>query len=334
MAPINNGISHVHNHPGSKMTNIRDLNVHPSQQPYDAVSAIVCRSHGVPSSGNNTTNGDPSPPSATDVNSEPDDSSSGPIDKDDGGMSTLEKILSPPESDTDPQSKIQYVKVYHIHYHPNRTLGPFIPQPPSPSKEKPGSPDYRRDSFMDRLRRTLNTRSNNGTSNDNDDTANDGDDEDDNSVDGPDVDGPVTPILTSSTTAAHLDPPATPRRMTRSQIIHHDHDSPTPSPRTLAPPSKRKRKDSKTDLATPTRGQRISKRQRKSISESPLPPMPPIKRTRAEQKRFASKLDRLIFGPERPGSVEREVVEIKSGAKEWRKESLHDELWDGNSKSE
>lgn len=148
---------------------------------------------------------------------------------------------------------------------------------------------------------------------DDDVTENYGDDEDDG---GPDADDPITPVSVSSTTASHVNPPTTPRRVLRSQVIDQDPDSPTPSPRTLAPKSKRKRRDSKTDPATPTQGQRVSKRRRNSLGDSPLPLMPIVKRTRAGQKKFESKLSDLIFDPERPGSVEREVVEAKSGAKE------------------
>jgi hypothetical protein len=48
-------------------------------------------------------------------------------------MSTLEKMLSPPESDNKPCSRHQDVKVFHAHYSPSIRSGPFIPQPPSPS---------------------------------------------------------------------------------------------------------------------------------------------------------------------------------------------------------
>ena len=187
---------------------------------------------------------------------------------------------------------------------------------------------------MERLKRTLNERSNTSNANANaNDGDNDGDVEDNASPDESDLEAPDMLKSTTSTAASHVSPPTTPRRVPRSQEPDHDSDSETPSPRTIAPKPKRKRTNSTTDAATPTKGQRVSKRQRKSISNSPLPPMPPVKRTRAEQKKFQAKLDHLVFDPQRPGSVERDAVEIKSGAKEWRKASLHDELWDGNSKS-
>lgn len=332
MAPINEGISHPHNRPSSKPFKIIHRICGTSKRSgFGKTNKPVDHPAPASATGNHATNSNSSPAPAVDGNSdgELDKSSADPIDEDDGGMSTLEMMLSPPEFDINPRSKHLDVKVYHAHYQPNRTMGPFIPQPPSPSKEKPGSPDYRRENIMERLKHTLNERSNTSSANASD-GGNEGDVEDNDSPDGSDLEAPDMP---KSTTSSHIDPPTTPRRVLCSQAIDHDSDSPTPSPRTIAPKPKRKRTNSTTDAATPTKGQRVSKRQRKSISNSPLPPMPPVKRTRAEQKKFQAKLDHLVFDPQRPGSVEREAVEIKSGAKEWRKASLHDELWDGNSKS-
>lgn len=346
MAPINEGISHPHNRPGSKSYPINQRISGPHNRPDAKTSNAqkdwvpkaprgaghkpVIHSPPTPAACSDSTNGDPSPPPSPPPASgtEPDNNPSCPDDMDDGGMGTLEKMLTPPESDTEPQSKNQDLEVYVNHYQPSRVLGPFIPQPPNPLKETKGSLD---------LRRVHNTRSNNGTGNDNVGTDNegdnDGDDEDDNTPD--DL---ITPGFTSSATASQLDPPTTPRRVLRSQGTDSDSDSQSVSPRTLAPKPKpkpnRKRNDSKTDAVTPIQGQRVSKRQRNSLGDSPLPPMPRVKRTRAEQKKYESKLGNLIFDPQRPGSVERGLVEIKSGAKKWRTASLHDELWDGNSKPE
>ena len=354
MAPVNDGISHPHNRPGSKSFPMAHRISGPHNRPDSKTSNAqkdwvpkaprgtghkpVDHSPSTPVADNDTTNDNP-PPSPSPCSTtggisgnDPDNTPPGPSDTDDDGMSTLEKMLSPPEFDTTPQSESKDIRVFCAQHRPHIRVGPFFPQPPNPFKERKGAFNSRRNWTNKRRNISRHSRANNGDESDGDDSENDGDDEDD---DGPDnVDDPITPILTSSTTATHIDPSATPRRVTRSQAINHNRDSPTPSPRTLAPPSKRKRNDSKTDPATPTRGQRTSKRQRKSISESPLPPMKTIKRTRAEQKKFQAKFDHLIFDPERPGSVEREVVEIKSGAKEWRKASLHDELWDGNAKFE
>lgn len=229
-------------------------------------------------------------------------------------MSTLEKILTPPEFDNKRQFKNQDVTVFG-QWQPHIRVGPFYPQPPNPFRERKGSFNRKRNETNECLRRARNARSNTSNANASDDD-NEGDVEDNDSPDESDLEAPGNLQSTSSTTVSHADPPTTPRRVLRSQVIDHDSDSPTPSPRTLAPKPKRKRDDSNTDTATPTKGQRVSKRQRKSIGDSPLPPMPPVKRTRAEQKKFQAKLDCLIFDPQHPGSVEREAVEIKSGAKE------------------
>jgi len=254
-------------------------------------------------------------------------------------MSTLEKMLTPPESDTIPQAKNQDFKVFCNQWQPHIRVGPFFPQPPNPFKERKGTPNRRRNEINERLRRARITRSNNGTGNGNYSSGNgsDGDDEDDDndndeSPHGPDAEAYTLPKPTCTATVSHLDPPTNPRRVLRSQGLDSDSDSQAVSPRTLAPKPKRKRDDSKTAAATPTQGQRVSKRQRKSLGDLPLPPMPPVKRTRAEQKKYQAKLDCLILDPQRPGSVEREVVEMKSGAKEWRTKSLHDEPWGGSSK--
>lgn len=358
MAPINEGISHPHNRPGSKSfpmipricgtskrtgfgkTNIYEPQDHKiSKTPRSVGHKPVDHSSSAPAADGEATSNNPppspSPHPATDGNygSDHDNTPPGLDDTDDDGVSTLEKMLSPPEFDVKPQSKNQDFKAFSAQWQPHIRLGPFFPQPHNPFKERKGAFNSRRSPSNKRRKISRNPRANNGDHSDDDDTNNDGDDEDD---DGPDADEPITPISVSSKTATHLDPPTTPRRVLRSQAIIHDSDSPTPSPRTLAPlpKPKRKRDESKTDPATPTQGQRVSKRQRSSPTDSPLPPMPTVKRTRAEQKKFESKLNDLIFDPVRPGSVEREVVEIKSGAKEWRRASLHDAPWNGNLKSE
>lgn len=354
MAPINEGISHPHNRPGSRsypmihrtcgFYNRPDPKTSSvpkhwiPKTPRDVAHKHVDHSPPDPAADNDSTNDNPplpaSPPTAS--GTEPDNNPSGPDDMDDGGMSTLENMLTPPESDAEPQSKNQDVKVFHSQWQPHIRVGPFFPQPPKPFKERKGAFNYRGNVINARLRCARNTRTNNGTGNG---IGSDGDDEDENdnnSPHGPNAEAHHVIQPTSSTTVSHLDPPTTPRRILRSQDPDSDSDSQTASPKTLPPKPKRKRNDSKTktDVVMPNQGQRVSKRQRPSIGESPLPPMPPVKRTRGEQKKFESKLDHLIFDPESPGSVEREVVDIKSGAKEWRTASLHDELWDGNSKHE
>ena len=346
MAPINDGIPHVHNHPGSKMTNLPEANVHDSKRPYDAVRAIANNSRRALSFGNTATNDNPppAPTSPATYGHEGNDADSTPLDPDntnDSDMSTLEKMLTPPESDTEPQLNGQDVKVFYGQCQPHIRVDPFYPQPPNPFKEQKGASNRRRNEINKRLRRARTTRSNNVTGNGNLSSGNgsDGDDEDvddhdNDSPHGPNAEAYNLPKPTCSIAVSHGNPPTTPRRVLRSQDPGSDSDSQTVSPRTLAPTPKRNRDDSKTDVATPTRGQRVSKRRRNSRGDSPLPPMPPVKRTRAEQKKFESKLDHLIFDPERPGSVEREVVEVKSGAKEWRMASLHEKPWDGNSKFE
>ena len=332
------------NQPGVHVGNVRSP-IRPSHHSYPFVQKTAQDLTRIPASGNNGTDVDPPPPTATCSKSgnEDDDTSPGPYDMDDGGMSTFEKMLTPPESDTEPQSKSKDVKVFYSQWQPHIRVGPFYPRPPNPFKERKGAFNCRRNVINARLRRARNTRSNSGAGNGN---GSDGDDEDDGSGndDQNDKDSPHGPNAethnviqsTSSITASHVDPPTTPRRVLRFQDPDSDSDSQNVTPKALAskPKPERKRNDLKTDPATPTQGQRISKRQRPSLGDSPSPPMPPIKRTRGERKKFESKFDHLIFDPERPGSVEREIVEIKSGAKGWRTASLHDHLWGGKPKSE
>jgi hypothetical protein len=336
-------INTKHYQPGLKEGNVRSPK-HPSNQTYTFKAHDPTRLPFPASNDDNPTNNNPSVHPAPHNNnnnnngSVPENTPPGPNDTDDAGMSTLDKILTPPESDTDPQSKNQDVKVFRSQWQPHIRVCPFSPQPPNTFKQRKRALNRRRNP-TNKGRKTppLLAPGLHGAlqsmldDSDGDDTENDGDDGDD---DGADADDPVTPISVRSETATHLDPPITPRRVTRSQVIDLDSDYPTPSPRAFVPQPKRKRDDSKTDPATPTQGQRVSKRQRNSPTNSPLPPMQIVKRTRAEQKKFESKFNDLIFDPERPGSVEGEVVEIKSGAQEWKRASLHDEPWDGNRESE
>ena len=332
------------NQPGVHVGNVRSP-IHPSYQPHLFVPNTAQNPTRILASGNTSTNVDPPPPAVTDGKSSNEDYNT-PPDPDttsDGGMSTLEMMLTPPESDSEPHSKNQDVQVFHSQWQPHIRVGPFYPQPPNPFKERKGAFNRRRNVINARLRRSRITRSTNVTDNghypsgdgsDGDDV--DDDDDDNDSSHGPNAEAYIPPQPIRSTLVSHVDSPATPRRVLRSQGIDSDSDPQAVSPKTLAPKQKpkRKRDDSKPDITTPTQGQRVSKRQRDSLGDSPLPPMPPVKRTRAEQKKFESKLDHLIFDPERPGSVEREVVEVKSLAKEWRTASLHGKPWDGNPKPE
>lgn len=336
------GTPSKNNQPGIHVGNVRS-SIHPSRQPHSFVPSAAQDPTRIPASGDNGTNVDPPPPAATNVKTgnEDDNTPPGPDDTNDGQMSTMEMMLTPPESDTEPHSKHQDVQVFRGQWQPHIRVGPFYPQPPDPFKERQGAFNRRRNVINARLRRSRNTQSTNvaGNGNGSSDNGSDGDDEDDDDNDndsphGPNAEAYTLSKPTCSTPVSHVDPPTTPRRVLRSQGLNSDSDSQTVSPKTLPPKPKRKRNDTKIDAATPTHGQRVSKRQRNSLGDSPLPPMPVIKRTRAEQKKYESKLGNLIFDPQRPGSVERELVEIKSGAKEWRTASLHDELWDGNSKPE
>jgi len=330
------GIGSKNNQPGMIVGNVRSPLL-PFQQPYSVRPRTGQDPTRIPAPGNDATNDNTSPP-ASDGNSGngPDKSPAGPTDEDDDGMSTLEKMLNPPDFDTNLRSKDEVVKVFRGEWQPHIRMGPFFPQPPNAAKERKGSFNCRRNRINKRLRASRNSRANrNGDSDDKDDDKdNDGDDEDDSPHDDPDAD-PITPGLTSSATTSQLDLPATPHATFRTQEIDTDSDSDshTTSPGTYVAQPKRKRDESKAQPATPSQGQRVSKRQRNSIGDTPLPAMPPSKRTRSQQKKFQAKLNYLIFDRERPGSVEREAVEIKSGAQKWRKTSLHDEPWDGSPKS-
>jgi hypothetical protein len=261
----------------------------------------------------NDTNGT----NATDVDSD---------DSDDGGVSILEKMLSPPESDLDskPQSKQQDIRAFHVHYAPTQRSGPFIPQRPDPSKERKGEFNSRRNKIN--LRRNFpKTRQ---ASSDND-----GDDEQDDDL--PDNLSAGAPPSTPEATT-HLTPPDTPRPMTRSQSLRVSNNTTSPTTATTPSPSqpfKRKRDDPNISLATPTKGERISKRRRNSTGTSPLPPVNLLKRTRAQQKKFEAKLSKdLIYDEEFPGSARWESVDVKVGAEGWRRVSLHVEPWDGSGK--
>jgi hypothetical protein len=126
MAPVNEGITHVHNQPASKITNLRETKIHSSKRPYDAVCVLVRKSNSTPVSGNYATDSNPPPPppppQATEDNgaSEIDRTSPGPYGTDGDGMSTLEKMLGPPEFDAKSPPKHQDVKVFQDRScHPN-----------------------------------------------------------------------------------------------------------------------------------------------------------------------------------------------------------------------
>lgn len=330
------GIPSKTNQPGIIVGNVRSPK-HPSYQSHPFAPNAVRHSTIIPAHGDNTTDRIPPPPAAELNNvAKPDNTSLGPDDTDDGGMGTSEKILDPPESDAQSHSENVDVEVFVGHYQPSLPMGPFIPQPPDPCKEQKGGSNRRRNEMIECLRRARDTRSKNSSGH-NDGSDGDDEDDDDDDIDSPDSSNDETnnvPKSPSSTTVNHPNSPTTPHRVFRSQESDSLSDSQSPSPRALAPTPKRKRSNSKSDPATPTQGQRVSKRQRSSVGDTPLPFMPPVKRTRAEQKKFQAKLNHLIFDQQRPGSVEREVVEIKSGAKEWKKTFLHHEPWDSSSTSE
>ena len=267
------GVPSKINQPDVIVGNVR-THKHPSHQSRPFTPNTVRDSTSIPFPGDSTIDGNPPPPAAELSNvAKPDNTPPGPDDTDDGGLSTLEKILTPPESDTQSQSKNLDVKVFHCHDHPSLSIGPFIPQPPDPSKERKGAFKRRRNEMNERIRRARNIRSNNSTGNDD---GRDGDDEDaDDDTDFPDDSNDKVnnvPKSPSSTTANHPDSPTIPRRVLRSQQNDPHSDSQTLSPRTTAPNPKRKRANSKTAPATPTQGQRVSKRQRDSIGDTPLPP--------------------------------------------------------------
>jgi hypothetical protein len=246
-------------------------------------------------------------------------------DSDDGGVSILEMMLSPPESDTDikPQSNQQDIRAFHVHYAPTRRSGPFTPQRPDPFKERKGEFNSRRNKISMRRKHPKARQA----------SKNDGDDEqDDDFPDDPSGEAP--PSTPEANT--HLAPPDTLRPMTRSQSLRVSNN--TASPTTTTTPSpyqrlKRQRDDSNTNLATPIKGERISKRRRNSTGTSPLPPINLLKRTRAQQKKLEAKLSKdLIYDEEFPGSARRESVDVKVGAEGWRRVSLHGEPWDGSGK--
>jgi hypothetical protein len=133
-----------------------------------------------------------------------DDTSATDADSDDGGVSILESILSPPESDPDskPPLEQQYVRAFHVHYAPTRRFYPFIPQRPDPSKERKGEFNCRQNkiNLCRKLPKTCQASSDNDGANKQDD------------------DLPASARAPPSTLKAttHLAPPNTPRPMTRS----------------------------------------------------------------------------------------------------------------------
>jgi hypothetical protein len=179
-------------------------------------------------------------------------------DSDDGGVSILEKMLSPPDSK--PQSNQQDIRTFHYHYAPTQRSGPFIPQQPDPSKESKGEFNCRRNKIN--LRRKFPSTSQPSSDNDGDDEKDDEprDSSPDNSLDDADTGAPPsTPDANKSTTTTHFAPLDTPRPITRSKSQLRAPDtatSPTTTTTTPSPsqPLKRKRDDTN----TPTKGARIS----------------------------------------------------------------------------
>lgn len=245
-------------------------------------------------------------------------------------------MLTPPVFDDEPRR--QDFNVFMSHCLPGRRVGPLPMQPSSPIEERKGS--FSHGSNRTNKRRILQLRNrqiNNGSDSDSDGDG-DGDDEgeeDDNSADDSDAEEPTTPKSTGSTATDHPSPPATPRRVTRSQATVPDSAVPTTPSDNDVSPSKRKRDlpEAYTDSAQPSKGERASKRLRGSIGDSPLPTMQPAKRTCGQQKKFEAKFRDLVWDPQRPGSVEREDVSIKSSSSPWREVTLHNEPWDGSSRS-
>jgi hypothetical protein len=129
-----------HNQPGLKDGNVR-LPKHPSNQPITFKAHDPTRLPFPASNNDNPTDNGPSvnPAAHNNNGSEPDNTPPGPNDTEDGGMSTLEKILTPPESDINPQSKNQDVKVFRSQWQPHIRIGPFYYQPPNRFKERKGA---------------------------------------------------------------------------------------------------------------------------------------------------------------------------------------------------
>lgn len=179
--------------PGLKEGNVRSPK-HPSQQPYPFKTQDPTRVPFPGSKNDKPNNDDPLVPPTADHNSgsEPDNTPLGPNDTDDGGMSTLEKILSSSESDNNPQPKNQDVKVFRSQWQPHIRVGPFSPKPSNPFKERKGAFNSRRNRINKRRKTSRNPGASNGDGSGGDDTENDGDDEDD---DGPDDDDPITSIM-------------------------------------------------------------------------------------------------------------------------------------------
>ena len=309
-------ISGPHNRPDSKTSNVKKYRV--PKAPRGAGHKSVNYSPPDLAANNESTYGNPPPPASSTPASgiESDSTPIGPDDTNDGEMSTLEKMLTPPESDSEPHSKHQDVQVFRSQWQSHIRAGPFYPQPPNPFKEQKGAFKRRRNVINARLRRSRYTPSTNDTANGNDSSGskNNGDDEDDDDNDNdsphdPNAEAYILPEPTCSTPVSDVDPPTTPRRVLRSQGLDSDDDSQAVSPKTLPSQPKRKRDDSKTNITTPTQGQRISKRQRKSLGDSALPPMPPVKRTRAEQKNFES--NSIISSLTRS-------VQVVSSVRSWR----------------
>lgn len=283
-------------------------------------------------------------PDQDDCDNDTDNTSPDTDAPDTGSKSTLQKMLSPPVCDIEPCAEHEDIQVFntHVRFTPQAPIRqpPFLPQPSDPSKQPKRPFNHRRNA----INRRLNFHGNNfntgggsqtGGGNGSDDNhGNDGDDEDDNDSDHsspvtPGAEPPTNPSPTTEHTPNTRSGPIT-RSQTEQWVLLTTFLATTSTP---TPSNKRKRASS-IDLSssTTTKGDRVSKRIRNSFSGSlPLPNAQELKRTRGQQKKFEAKLGKdHVFDPQHPGSVRREVVDAKSAAEGWRRESLHGEPWDGS----
>lgn len=364
MAKHSENVSHPHNRPGSKCCNLRvpHKHDHADKQPAVKTSGHTAFPGDVATNDNSSTQLPPSTPASTALpastafpasptslaspdrgNSSSDrDGNPARDDHSDNAIEDiLQKMLSPPDSDTEPPVQnhdVQIFNVGRVHYTWKYIRQPpFIPQRPDPSRQRIGEPNGAVNRANRKARRERQGKKHASSGSDGDDEQSDIQQSDiqqsgdELNEDKPDNDSSPDPNSGASTTTgltslptSPTSPPKTPQTTRPSE----DTASPTPSK-----PSKRKRSSSSPDLPPSTstsEGPRLSKRQRNSVDSSPLSPIQPSKRTRDAQKKFEAKiLKDLVFDVEHSGSGRRESVEIKSGAAKWRKGSLHTEPWDG-----
>lgn len=281
-----------------------------------------------------------------------------------GGMTTFDRMLTPPVSDINAMSEhhdVEPITVFiysgnngrkpnkgphndggHIH-HP-----PFRPQPSDPSKQP------KRGFNITKI--TRQSRPNNDSSRDD----SDGDVEaGDRSAEDLDPAPPTTPPTTPPTKLPGSPPPYNPTmpshigpmtrfqsKLKRARDEARELNANVPSSPALndipSPPPQTKRKrdtlepitdspDPQTLPPAATTGNRISKRLRNSLSEAPLGHQPPSKRTRGEQRAADEKFRKdHPYDPKHAGSVAEEEVEIKSRGGPWKAGFLHTKPFDGS----